>query len=334
MNAPYNSKYYEINQFYERYGNFIIPTGTEFYLYIIEQCVPGIEPYRYSISNKLNVFDYKLNTFVRISNLTLYPSINLYNMKKGKIITSSLHRVYMMTFCYFPGCENYEVNHIDGNKSNNHPSNLEWMTHEENMNHASEYLTPKKLLDEDIVNIIDMYNNNETFKTISNKFNISQGYVNDIVKGRIGSRKMIKILNEHPITRDKPTIKISDKLIEEAANRYNNGEEYFELAEEYGVDRSHLTKCIKRYAEEHPEIIIRPLKKFTKEIVNEICKIFDNYSYMDSTSLYNLCIDSLGIENTPSNRKALSNIYNGKTHVQISSKYKFRQKFNDYRKDI
>lgn len=325
MQAPYKSKYYEKTQFYERYGNIFIRTGLEIYFYIIDRTIPGIEPYRYSISNKLNVFDYKLNNFVRISNLTAYPSINLYNSKKRKTITSSLHRVYMMTFCYFPGCENYEVNHIDGNKYNCHPSNLEWTTHAENMDHATKYILSRKLSDEDIIEIIDMYNDNNTIKNIAEKFNISTGYVCDIVRGTLSTMPNIKsIIEKHPVTRNKFEPKLNTDLLKIIADRYNNGEEYFELAEEYKLDRSYLTKQIKLYAKSHPEIVIRPLKKFTKETVEDICEIFQNNSNLDSMSLYKLCIESLGLEDNSSVRKALSNIHVGKTYKKISSKYNFK----------
>lgn len=320
---PYASQYYEYTQFYERYGNIVVPTGQEIYLYILDNTMPGIERYRYSISNKMRVFDYKLNEYVRISYATTYPSISLYNVKKNKYVTNSLHRVYMTTFCYFYGCENYEVNHIDGNKLNFDPSNLEWMTHSENMAHAQKYIYDNKLSDNDIIEIIEMYNSGCKMPVIAKKFDISYGYISDIIahSGRIISNRIEQIKRIHPVTRKKFVPKLSDKDFEIIGKRYNNGEDYFELAKEYDMDRSSFTKQLKRYAKTHPEIILRPLKKFTPEIVEHICQILQNNKGMNSSSLYTICLNEIGFENNTSNRKAISNILNGKTYKNISSKY-------------
>lgn len=62
-----------------------------------------------------------------------YKRINL--LRDGKIKGFLVHRLVAEVFVSNPRNLPF-VNHIDGNKINNHPSNLEWCTHQENMRHA------------------------------------------------------------------------------------------------------------------------------------------------------------------------------------------------------
>ena len=62
-----------------------------------------------------------------------YPIVLLCN--KGFKRSRLVHRLVAKT--YIPNPENKpQVNHIDGNKRNNHVSNLEWCTNSENQKHA------------------------------------------------------------------------------------------------------------------------------------------------------------------------------------------------------
>ncbi len=64
-----------------------------------------------------------------------YGMVDLKINEVGKTI--SVHRIVAQNFIENP--ENKpQVNHKDGNKLNNHITNLEWMTNKENINHASE----------------------------------------------------------------------------------------------------------------------------------------------------------------------------------------------------
>ena len=62
-----------------------------------------------------------------------YPLINLYINKIRYVFR--IHR--LVAECYLDNPNNYEVvNHINGIKSDNHYSNLEWCTRSHNMQHA------------------------------------------------------------------------------------------------------------------------------------------------------------------------------------------------------
>ncbi|WP_366071320.1 HNH endonuclease signature motif containing protein [Nitrobacter sp.] len=54
------------------------------------------------------------------------------------------HRIIWMIANRRPIPERMEINHIDGKKSNNTPSNLELTTHQQNAQHSHTHLAPKK----------------------------------------------------------------------------------------------------------------------------------------------------------------------------------------------
>lgn len=48
-----------------------------------------------------------------------------------------VHRLVMMTYKPMENMDGLDVNHIDENKTNNHISNLEWVSHKDNCNYGT-----------------------------------------------------------------------------------------------------------------------------------------------------------------------------------------------------
>ena len=117
---------------------YILPED-EVWLPITNQSVPGIKPY-YSISNYGRVFSNHINQIMSTSNDgDDYELISL-RVYNGSV-TCKIHRLVMMTFKYFPGCEQYEVDHIDGYHYHNWVWNLDWVTGKENVQRSVEMST-------------------------------------------------------------------------------------------------------------------------------------------------------------------------------------------------
>lgn len=124
------------------YQNNIVPI--EYWVDLDFNKIPGIDMLsyneaRYMISDFGRLFDKKNLTFQN-------PYVDFYgyvtvrirfqNIKKEKIM--KVHRLVMIGFNYIPDYNNWDVNHIDGVKTDNYVENLEWCDDSHNIQHAFE----------------------------------------------------------------------------------------------------------------------------------------------------------------------------------------------------
>ena len=126
-----------------------------------------------------------------------YLQVGMTNKNKYRV-NRYIHRLVAETF--IPNLDNKkEVNHIDGDKTNNRVDNLEWVTRKENMQHASKNnLLPKKLeLDED--QIIHLYTKeNMTTTEIAELFGVySSTILRRLKKNHVDIKKTSEYFNKY-----------------------------------------------------------------------------------------------------------------------------------------
>ena len=101
----------------------------------------------------------------------------------GGFATIGIHRLVAMA--YIPNPENKpEVNHIDGNKLNNHVSNLEWCFGWENVEHALKSGLRKSVLSDDVIHeICRRLERGDMVKTICQELGVAKHSVLGIKSG-------------------------------------------------------------------------------------------------------------------------------------------------------
>ena len=111
-------------------------------------------------------------------------------MKNGKPEKQLIHR--LVADCFLSGCAKQTVNHIDGNKTNNDFSNLEWATYAENNKHARdnrlnncrlELHHSSRLTVDDVIKIRKEVGS-ATHDQIAKKYSTSRSNIGKILSGK------------------------------------------------------------------------------------------------------------------------------------------------------
>lgn len=126
----------------------------------------------YLIEATGRVWSVKANKFIKPakknSGYLFYKLFVSYDPIKNRRKYNYVHAHRVVAKAFLPNPQNLPcVNHIDGNKENNHVSNLEWVSHKENMIHA----VKSGLLSKDI-KLLDLTSIFEDF--ISGKYSLKE----------------------------------------------------------------------------------------------------------------------------------------------------------------
>jgi HNH endonuclease len=89
---------------------------------------------KYSITEDGQIWDHVKNRWLKpCQNNCGYIQYFLFNTILYTKKWYKVHRLVAFTYIGIPPTLKHEINHIDANKGNNHYSNLEWVTHSENI---------------------------------------------------------------------------------------------------------------------------------------------------------------------------------------------------------
>lgn len=217
--------------------------------HILMYSIPGvidIAEYTYFITDMGNVYSIadNCNPVKKNQNQQGYISYHLLTNYSGRQMYKA-SRLVLIYFKYFPGCEQYEANHINGVHDDNRLCNLEWVTHEENIRHSIQNrLQPKvrSLSNQEAYEIkCALADGSMSREELALKYDTTMNIINDIAIGRIYK----DVSNERyidQIYRDAETI--DPNTVVNIYNDLLHGVEEYQIQEQYGVSLS-VINCIR-----------------------------------------------------------------------------------------
>jgi Mor family transcriptional regulator len=113
-----------------------------------------------------------------------YPFVNL--RKDGKAETIRIHKLVANAFIGIQP-DDYEVNHKDCDKLNNHVINLEYVTHKDNITHAVDAERFGFLSSDDVRNIRDSFPD-MSLSELATKYNVGTRTISNILKRKTYTR--------------------------------------------------------------------------------------------------------------------------------------------------
>jgi hypothetical protein len=159
--------------------------------------IPGYEGiYQASTLGEISTHSYG-KTRLRILSADKRGYFHLALSKNGKMKNYFVHRIVALTFLPNDDPLNKtQVNHIDGNKSNNSTSNLEWCSRTENKEHAvrnglvawGERNRNNVLTQEQVSEIRHLLKEGFTYNKLAEMFGVQQPCIYKIATNRIWKR--------------------------------------------------------------------------------------------------------------------------------------------------
>ena len=239
----------------------------------------------------------------------------------GTNLTKRVHRLVAKAFIENPDPDNFnQINHIDGNKSNNCVDNLEWIDSKGNILHAfttglnnniGENHGMSKYSEKKVRKVCKLLEKGWKIKDISKKLGVSEEVISGIKNGH--SWKHISRDYEFPIEiKRKYTGEEKHKVCKMIADNYTNAE----ISEETGIDRMRIEN-------------VRSRNKWTKISVQYEFPIH-NPTKLDPETVEKICeLIVAGDQNAVISRKVgvpkhkIKAIRARRTYTEISKKYDF-----------